>query len=194
MRWLATFFINGETMVQVKSNGLSSISNLTQLGLSDMPIRVSLDFKHLDIKVDAWGQMPPEIQFMLAGAVVSMTLVHFDRSVLDECWRLSMGGASAVGTLPRAGSRMGNAFSPVGANANNFIQLSLTSQVGNKPWRFLTAYLASPPADFPLGTERSVVSVQWRVIPYPNGAVPGDPWNNGSGASGTVLWDYVAAT
>ena len=65
---------------------------------------------HEAIPVDAWGDAAPEEQFFLAGVRVSMTLVHFDQDVIEECMKLSQAGASAIGTLPRAGTRMGGAW------------------------------------------------------------------------------------
>ena len=182
------YFINGECLVRVKGATNSTIANLSELGLADNPIRVSYEFKHSDIKVDAWGSVPPESQFMLAVANVSMTLVHIDRTVLDECVRLSMGGGSAVGVFPRAGTRMGGGGARF-ATTNNLIGLNLTSPVGSKPYRFLYSYLSAPPLEIPLGVEKSIFTLQWRVIPYTI-----DPWNNGLGAAGTALWDHTADT
>lgn len=178
------FFINGESMVSVKGNVNTAFPALTQLGLSDGPIRVSLEMAHEDIKVDAWGQMPPEIQYFLSAANVSMTLVHFDRTLLDNVFLESMAGAPAIGQLPRAGSRMGNNVPRFAAN-NHFIGLNILSPVAAKPWRFWFSYLAGNPFETPLGTERSVISLNFRVVPYTQ-----DPWGNGTGAQGTQLWDY----
>ena len=180
------FQINGECLVRVKSRSDSNIGSLSELGLAQDPITVSMEFSHRDIKVDAWGAPPPEIQFMLGTVSVSMNLIHLDRDVLDTCIRLSMGGAAAVGQLPRAGARMGGNVARF-AVGNNFIGLNLSSPVQNKPWRFYYAYLANPPMSVPLGTEKSVYNLQWRVVPYTT-----DPWQGGSGASGQVLWDYVS--
>lgn len=177
--------INGESMVSVKGPAGSAISSLTQLGLADSPIQISMNFVHEDIPVDAWGRrVPPETQFMLAECDVRMTLIHYDPGVLDECLRLSMAGAPSVGQLPRAGTRMGGG-QPRFASGNNFIGLNILSPVAMKPWRFFFSYLAQTPMTYPLGTERSIVSLNWRVIPYTQ-----DPWNDGSGAQGTTLWDY----
>ena len=75
------------------------------------------------------------------------------------------------------------------AAGNNFIGLNLTSPVASKPWRFYFAYLVAPPATFPLGTEKSIIGLQWRAIPFTV-----DPWQGGSGALGQILWDHVLDT
>lgn len=186
------YFINGEHMVFVKGRADSAvIGTIQQLGLADSPIVVTPNFRHLDIAVDAWGGdqgPPPEIQCLLADVNVRMTLVHFDRAVIDECLRLSMGGPTAIGVLPRAGARMGNNTARFAAG-NNFMGLNIASPVGGKPWRFYFSYLTGPPMEFPLGNRRSVVTMNWRVVPYTI-----DPWNNSLGAQGVVLWDHTLDT
>jgi hypothetical protein len=179
------FYINGESMVYVKSNLTSLIPSITELGLSDTSIRVRPQFRHRPIKVDAWGDAPPEVQMMLATMEVSISLVHFDSAVLDECLRLSLGGAATAGALPRAGTRLGGGVARFAAG-NNYISLNIASPQASRPWRFYTAYMTGPPIEFPLGTERSVVTTNWTVIPYTT-----DPWNAGAGASnnGGLLFD-----
>lgn len=181
------FFINGETLVSVKGNTSSSISSLSELGLAEGPIRVTPDGKHMDINVNAWGngEVPPEVQYFLSEVRIQMALVHVDTTVLRECVRLSMGGASAEGTLPHTGARMGNNAARFAAG-NNFIGLNLSSPIGGLPWRFYYAYLTGPPIDWPLGTERSVIGLNWRVIPYTQ-----DMYNGGNGSLGAVLWDHT---
>lgn len=186
------FQINGESLVLVKGRADSAIGSLTQLGLSDADIDVDLEFMHEDIKVDAWGEAPPELQFFLAAANITMTLVHFDPVVLDVCIAESMAGAPAVGSTARAGALMGNGlprFAPGGAFGNHFIGLNIASPVAGKPWRFYYAYLARNPVKYPLGTKRTITQLNWRAIPYTV-----DPWNGGLGATGAVIWDNVLDT
>ena len=83
------FFINGESMVSVKSRSDSSIPTLTQLGLAESPIVVSEDYEQRAMIVDAWGMASPDVQQMLGGATISMTLIHFDGAVLKACQELS---------------------------------------------------------------------------------------------------------
>lgn len=185
------FFINGETLVLVKGRADSGIGSLSQLGLATDAIRVRIEFRHEDIMVDAWGKVPPEIQCMGGWATISMNLIHFDRQVMATCVAESYGGGTAEGVLVRAGARMGNNGARFAAGLNHYISLNLTSPVGGGgvgvvPWRFYSTYLASPMMEFPLGTEKSIVSLQWRAIPYTT-----DPYGGGTGALGTVLFDHI---
>ncbi len=188
------YFINGESMIYVKGRSDSQIGTLSQLGLTDAsPIEVNLEFRNLEVQVNAvGGQIPNDIQNMLAAATITMNLVHFDRSVLNVCLQESMAGAPAVGQMPHAGQLMGNGqprFAPGAILGNHYIGLNIASPIGNVPWRFLYSYLYTNPMVYPLGTERSIVRLTWRAIPY----LP-DPWNNGAGAYGATLFDYVLDT
>jgi hypothetical protein len=187
------FFINGESLVLVKGRADSSIGTLSQLGLTDGPIRVRLESRYLEIQVDAWGsEIPAEVQYKLSAVDISMNLVHLDRDVLDVCLMESMGGAPVIGQTARAGARLGNGlgrFAAGGALGNHYIGLNITSPVASKPWRFFFTYLVGPPMEFPLGTERSIVTLNWRAIPYTT-----DPYGAGTGAYGASIWDYTLET
>ena len=182
------YHINGETLVQVKGRTDSAIGSLSELGLADSPVVVSPTFFHSDINVDAWGDAAAEVQVMLAEIRVTMSLIHFDRTVLEECVRLSQGYPSAEGRLARAGTRLGGNNARFAAG-NNFVGLNLTSPIEGRPWRFYFAYLINPPFSWPVGTEKSSVSVTWRVIPYTQ-----DPWQGGLGAGNQILYDHVLDT
>lgn len=176
-------------MVAVKGRSDSSIGTLTNLGLTDSPIQISVEYKTLPIKVDAYGDVPPESQAMGMYAHVSMTLVHFDYEVLMACVREGQGSSPAIGQLGHAGSLMGNGlarFAPGGALGNHFIGLNIISAAGSQPWRFLNCMLAENPMQFPLGAERSLVQLKWTAFPYSV-----DPWNAGSGSYGVPLWDHT---
>lgn len=183
------WFINGETMVFVKGRADSGIGTLQELGLAADQIVITPTYYHKPINVDAWGGAngpPAEVQVFLASVTVRMALIHLDRSILDICEALSLGaGVVNPGVLPRAGALLGNNVARFAAG-NNYVGLNLSSPVGNKPWRFYFAYLTGPPFSFPLGTEKSIVQLNWEVIPYTR-----DPYNSGSGASGQVLWDHT---
>lgn len=185
------FQINGQCLVYVKGCSSSAIGNLSELGLTTDQIRVTPVFRTRDIDVNAWGDVPPEIQFKLAEVRISMTLVHFDYDVLNACLTESMAGAPALGQLPMAGARMGNNKARFGANpnGNHYIGLNLTSPVGGRPWCFLYSMLTNPPVDIPLGTDRTAVVCNWRAIPYTQ-----DPWNGGNGSYGVALWTHVLDT
>jgi hypothetical protein len=125
---------------------------------------------------------------MLAEVVIPMRLVHFDLTILRACMAESMAGAVTDGTLKRAGARMGN-NSLLFSATNHFISLSITSPDGAFPWRFRSAFLSTTPVTFPVGTEKTVVQMNWRVVPYQI-----DPYGGGTGAEGLVLWDHTADT
>ncbi len=193
------FRINGPTLVLVKGSSSDQIlGDIKELGLSDQSIRVQLDIRHRDINVDAWGgEIPADVQCMLAGCNVIMSLIHLDLDVLDACIRASMGGTNAIGFLPRTGARLGNdaaRFAGGGLNArNHYIGLNLTSPVLSKPWRFYTTYLQGI-QEIPLGAEKSIYQLNWRVIPYTQ-----DPYsmlvaNYGQGGLDHPLWDHTLDT
>lgn len=191
------FFINGESLVLVKGASDTGIASLSQLGLAADPVRITPVFRHRDINVDAWGESPADVQWMLAEVQVTMTLIHFDRSVLDVCLALSMGGGqTTVGQVARAGRLLGN-NTPLLLPGNKYIVLQITSPVGGVPWQFNASYLTNPPMEFPLGVEKSMVPLNWRVIPYPGpstsiplGSDPGGVFSISDirGATNNQLW------
>lgn len=172
-------------MVFVKGMVGTTIQGIQELGLTQDPIGITLDYKHKDIKVDAWGMVPPEIQYMLGECTIDMTLVNWDEAILQECLRQSQAGAPGDGTMPIAGARMGNGV-PRFAPGNHFIGLNLSSPIRGLPYRFLTAYMYGPPMYIPIGTEKSVATLRWRAIPYDVSL-----YNNGLGSTGVVLYDHV---
>lgn len=168
------YFINGESLVKVSNQAIGGVQ---ELGLTDSPIQLSFQPHHMDIRVDAMGgQVPPDIQFMSMEARISMSLIHFDLSVLNACISASNAGGG-LGTMPRAGSLMGGGVA-LGAAGNNYITVGITSPVAANPFKFYACYLTDYP--WPLGTEKSVVHITWRAIAY---AV--DPQT----ALGVVVWD-----
>ena len=187
------FVINGESLILVKGRADSGIGALSELGLTDGPILVKPDYRHMDIQVDAYGgEVPPEVQYKLAFATVTMSLVHFDPAILAICQMESQAGAPSEGQVGRAGALMGNGvarFAAGGTLGNHYIGVNITSPVIGRPWRFLTAYMTGPPLQYPLGTERSVVVVNWRAIPYQI-----DPYGGGVGAYGQYIYDRTLDT
>ena len=161
-------FVNGPTLVTANGN---------ELGLADAPITVSLTIDHEDVKADAWGNGTFDVQFMSAEMTVSMNLIHFDRTVLDTCVANAMATAN-IGQLAGGGSLL--------RGTGSLISLRLTSPIAAKPWTFPNAFLHQAPMRFPLGTSKSVVQLNWRVIPS-----IADPYNGGAGSAGFVLWSYT---
>ena len=183
------FKINGAALVKVKGNISCPIAALSELGLAQDAIDVTFELRHKDLKVDAWGEAPPDVQMMLATATITMNLIHYYQDVLAACIREACGGASAEGTMPRAGLLMGgNAvrFDPL----NHYIGLNILSPVEALPWRFFTAYLSGNAMRVPIGTERKVIPLTWRAIPY--GGV--DPWSTGLASEGQPVYDRTLDT
>ena len=178
-------FLNGESLVTVRGSSSSLISSVQELGLAVGPIRITPNYMHQPINVDAWGQAPMDMQFMLETANISMTLVHFDRTILASCLAESKGGALTEGQLTRAGTRLGSNNTLYSAGCH-FISLGITSPVGGLPWRFFTTFMTGPPMEFPLGVERALVVTNWLAIPG-----VGDPWQGGLGAAGAYIFDHV---
>lgn len=183
-------YINGPCMVKVK--GVEALVNNVEdrevktweLGLTQGPIRIIPNFIHRDIYVDDYGDVPAEVMAMIADVQIHMTLVHYDADVLDNCMINSIGGYHAdmatvgsltAGTMAGAGKLMGNGRQLYEAG-NRFITLILTSRPTSLdppgtdpnefPWRFPAAYIAANPMEIPIGTERSLVTLRWRAIPY----------------------------
>lgn len=192
------FQVPGENMVYVKGPSGSAIGTLSELGLSSDQVRVTPNFRHKGIHVNAWGggEVPADMQVYLADVTITMPLIHFDRPILDECIRLAMGGASAVGRTGRTGRRMGNNLTRFAAG-NLWIGLNIAAPVEGKPWRFFYAMLANS-AEFPMGVEAAMVPLQWLAIPYTQ-----DPWGgsasqpntaDGTGSLEALLWDHTLDT
>lgn len=179
-------------MVAVKGNVNSAIAGISLFGLTDKAgiIKITPGIRHSEIAVDAWGggEIPAEIQCMLSDVMISMTLVHFDRSVLDAVVLAAMASPGAIGTMPRTGARLGNNAARFAAGWN-YVELDIFSPVGQIPWRFYNTFLHGTPMVMPLGTEKSLVDLNFRAIPYTT-----DPWGNGLGSLGAVLWDHVLST
>ena len=170
------FYINGETLVKVKTRTVASGnedveesligSNLFELGLTDGLIRITPTFKRKDIYVDDYGPgVPAETMTLMAEASVEMTLIQFDQDILDLVIGESTGGSLAGSFQQGAGVLMGNDAELFDEDCY-YVSLNLLSPVESKPWRFPTCYLADRPFMFPLGTEKSAVQLTWRAVPY----------------------------
>jgi hypothetical protein len=180
--------VNGESLVYVKGPAGSAIANLSELGLSDNPIVISIQPSHKEVLLDAWGDVPLDVQTMNTQATCTMTLIQFDPDVVEEIARLSMGGASATGRVARAGTLLGNGLARFAAG-NNYFGLNIASPVGQRPWRFFTTYMPQPAVQWPLGAEKTVVTLSFRAIPYTE-----DPWRGGIGAQNFPLYDNTLDT
>lgn len=192
-----SFQIPGECMVSVKGMVGSQIASLSELGLSPDQINVTLNTYHDDVKVNAWGggYVPADEQTFIASADISMTLVNFDNTILEECFRLGM-AAPAFGVAGRTGALMGNGFARFAAG-NFYIGLNISAPVNGLPYCFLYTRMTDRTV-LPFGTQRQIVQCNWRAIPYTN-----DPWGGGTaqpgtspgtGTLGAVIWSHTLDT
>lgn len=193
------FVTYGEAMVYVRGPEGSIIEEITELGLCSESIRITPRYNHLDILTDDFGpSVPVEVLSNMADAKVSMTLVHFDWNIVDYCMYLAMGGTGPVndeqdydGSLSQAGSPLGFG-KPMYDPSNHYVSLYLRSATEtlspptNVPYRFICSYLDGQPLEIPLGTERSLLQLSWRVIPYR--PFTGDEI---SSEGGLKLWDHL---
>lgn len=191
------FQVTGECMVLVKGPAGSSIASLTQLGLSPDQITVTEGIHHQPIKVNAWGNgmAPADEQVFAIDATIQMTLVNFDITVLEECYRLGV-AAPVFGQMPRTGALMGNGLARFAAG-NNYIGLNITAPVNGLPYRFFYARLDQRLV-LPYGTERQVAQCNWYAYAYTN-----DPWGGGTaqpntsagtGSLGAQVFDHTLDT
>lgn len=210
------FHITGQAMVYVKGRSDIAIASLTQLGLSDGDITISIEDRYDNMYVDAWGGppgkggAPADVQIFNGFADIHVTLVHYDRSVLQLCMQESAGGVPGTdGALIQAGARLGNGvprFAPSGTvstgglvtTGNHYIGLNIASPIDSLPWRFYYTFLFATPLVYPVGATRTIVQTHWRAIPYTT-----DPWGvattingvsyggPGDGAYGSLLFDHT---
>lgn len=193
------YIIYGETMVKVKGNGALSatlaggtdfLATLWELGLATEGVRIIPRFIHQDIHVDDFGpNIPAEVMCMMADCRIEMTLIHYDALVLDACITESLGSSKfPSGTLAPAGQTLGRGL-PLFSSGCHYISLSLAASRLVSPWRFPTSYLDSHPLIIPIGTERTIVNLSWRAIPY-KPLMPNFGQSEEIMSSGAVLWDF----
>ena len=198
------FFINGESLCYVKFGahiptsvgnipGIPVPSNRCELGLTSDQIVLTPKIVRHDVKTDDLGpEIPANLMQYMSEMNITMTLVHFDQNVLQIVQGEAGGGAVvaaggvtdvAPGVLQPAGTFLG--FGPVLASGNHFMSLNIASPKAGLPYRFPSCTLADTPMRTPLGTGYSMVTLNWRAIPYsrPN-PVTGECFS-----SGAKLWD-----
>lgn len=205
------YYIAGQSMIYVQQPGASAY----QLGLSDTPIVMSPTWRHEDIRVDAWGgQVPPEVQQMLAEVAIGMNLIHFDNGILRGCMTLAAAGNNQNTVINQAGTSVGVTIATgnegqmpaAGARmAGSYVTMGIACPVGPSAvspasvlwWRFPMTYITGS-VTWPIGAEKSVTRLTWRALPYPGSAgvtlaaTSFDPWQAGAGSAGAILWDHVA--
>lgn len=152
---------------------LDAIPSLYELGLSSEQISINFVSYKKELYADDFGpHVPPEVANHLGEAQIQMKLIHYDQAILLACVGESMGRDGGrtnrdppEGVLPGAGVTLGRG-KPLFASGNHYVSLSLVSQDPDFPWHFPTCYLTDRPFIYPLGTEKSIVVLNWRAIPY----------------------------
>lgn len=197
---LRDFQIYGPAMIAVNFGGHIPISphlsgfasgapltQLSDLGLCTDAINIHLNFRHKNIMTDAYGpEIPIDQQWMLADAVVTTRLIHWNPEILELCLREAMGGGAdptsatdSAGSCNLAGTIMGGGNQApkfnepfVPGSGYHYVSLNIIPQpnIGTLPWRFPSSYLTGRPVIIPIGTERTIAECTWRAIPY--GVVP----------------------
>jgi hypothetical protein len=195
------YVVNGPAMVYLKGGAHNSGRNLgdkTELGLTTREITLVPRFSHKDLNADDFGpEVPPEVLVYAQEMNIRVALIHFDNDVLDRFVSEStgMGGEVPWGVLSPAGKPLGG-YKPLYASGNHHVTVFIASPDFGVPWRFLACHLTQPPLEYPLGTERSVVVLNIRAIPY---QVPLHLSGESSGltsysgelvSSGAVLFDH----
>lgn len=204
-----SWFIFGETLVKVNGStggfldqALQTLTNTWELGLSVDPIRVTPRFVQQGIHCDDFGpDIPADIIQYLADATIHMRLVHYDPVVLARCVSESLATLVVNQNIPNDGT-LGPAGQPLGAGVqwgtpgNRYIQLNLYgaqpspgSVLGNF-LQFPTAILAEQPIEYPLGTEKSIVALTWKAIPYAPILIGKNQKVVEPTSSGNEIWTY----
>lgn len=199
------FQINGEALILVKfgehiptqtpfATGGDGTSNLSELGLASDSIRISPNLKHKGVFTDDFGpDLPVEIMALMLDVSVDMTLIHYDDDILDACLAESTGADGnifAAGVPALAGTLLGNNRTLL-ASGCHFMSLNIRSPILNKPYRFRSAFLTSPPLEFPIGTTKTAVKLSWKAIPYTTPTVSYSGEVRGASA---VIWDRTLDT
>lgn len=197
------FYTHGEVMVGVKGMTGSGISDFTFLGLADKQIKMIFNFHHQQLIVNDFGtRVPAGMMTDLVDAYVEMTLVQFDRSILEICWGEAQGGwYQDTGKLQGAGVILDGGAERF-ADGWRYISLNLSATVqalpsggsdgfNGTPWRFYKTYICEPPVEWPIGNNYSIVKVKWHAIPY---QTPTDTTYGGAIpeyiGQGTILYDH----
>lgn len=194
------FVVYGEFLVEASGGRLGGKQ---QLGLTVGPVRIIPRYVHRDILTDDFGPLSPvEVMWRMGDALVAMELVHYDTEVMNKCISMSMGGGS-FDTDPGDDSSLDGTYGPggrilgynrgLGTAANMFttVYLTPTNDGLYEPYRFKACYLNGQPLEIPLGTERTIVRLHWRVVPYkPIETNAQGRMVETSSQGGVVLWDH----
>lgn len=201
-----SYTIYGEHIVKIYSGSTNftfteTSGQIVELGLTDNITRIQPIFHHQDIHVDDFGnKAPAEVMSMMAECRIEMTLVHYDPTVLSCClWdakgfngigtdlgfeALNEGACGAAGTLMGGGRDVGHEDNRYSELFLIFPKTDEVTMSQRQPYVFHACYLDSRPLEIPISTERSLVKLSWRAIPY-------DTFASGSNeirSSGSIIW------
>ena len=178
-------YIFGETLVSVEGKAPAINSDTSdpnnsgpgELGLAADMVRIMPQWNYKDLRADDFGPaVPPETLWMGGICFIGMTLVDFDKDILELCEQAAMGitDGSQDGSMAEFGI-------PLGATSS-FIKLTLGSDLQD-PYIFPYCHLMGPPYQRPLGVERSLVTLQWRSLPFMPPSQGGEV-----SSTGTNIW------
>lgn len=190
------------------------IAQLTELGLAAGGVQVTPQFVYGDVIPTGFGGVQADLQWRLASAEITATLIHHDNDVLDVVMDESMAngglrweqGVDDVIDIPgpfgsifvgRLVPGVNGIMAPTGrlldgrkemyASGNHFFSVNLIStspEPQGGVWRFRKCHLANPPIVVPLGTDVQAVKIKFRALPYQ------DPYRTGY-YSGSVQFANV---
>ena len=168
----ASIFIPGPCIVKVKAGAhvtdpvAMSGSAVSPLGVAEGEVEIIPRFNTKDINCDKLGPMvPADVIRQLYDARVRMTLVYYDRSVLDVCFEEAQAGYDFSQADNNTAGRTMGGNKALYASGNHYISLNVTGAVGGFPFRFQAAYLEGIQT-IPMSVTRSKVQLDWRAIAY----------------------------
>lgn len=168
----AGIFLNGPSVIRVKggahvtSPASMSGSNPVPLGVTEGDIMFNPRFLTKDIYCDKLGPMvPADVIRQLIDVRIRMTLVYFDRDVLDVCIQEAQAdydfNTAANNT---AGRTLGGNHS-LYASGCHYMSLCILSPTAGWPLRFMASYLEGQ-QQYPVSVTRSKVQLDWRAVAY----------------------------
>lgn len=171
---------------------------LLKLGLSLDQIIVEPRFIHRDMKTDDFGpDAPADVMWYMGTANITMSLIHYDMTVLDFCLAEAMAGnkkrtngvyAGGPDGLAPAGTPLGGGKA-LYTEGCHYVGLIIASPKANFPWNFPATYLMES-LEYPLGTERTAVKLRWRAIPYVDSTGTQGPRGDWLKSENAVLWTH----
>lgn len=134
--------------------GTGTNNAMELLGVCENGGTIRIEYMEREIKSDAGGDAPTEIQAMGSVAEIEMDLPVKDLSVLAKC-RFRSEGGTVDGTAPAPGLLLGTGGFTFG--------LYLPSAIGT-PWYFLYCRLAQPSVK--VGTEYAKDRLRFKAFRY----------------------------